>query len=136
MALAENEAPTARRADRLLAPLCITIALLLLRHRTFERVVAIAAWANRRCPRTATTEEAASMTQAVRAAARHRDARVACLEYSLATVILAAVRRRTVQWCIGARMMPYASHAWIEIDREAVGEPDHDRPYLVLLRVA
>ncbi|MBV9845821.1 MAG: lasso peptide biosynthesis B2 protein [Kutzneria sp.] len=125
----------ASRRDRLLAPLCLTLASSLLRLR-FGRVLAIARWTTRRCRRPATLAEATSMTSAIRAAARHRAGRVACLERSLATVILAGLHRRSVQWCIGARLMPYASHAWIELDGHPVGEPEHrDRPYHVLVRV-
>jgi hypothetical protein len=32
--------------------------------------------------------------------------------------------------------MPYAGHAWIEVDAEPIGEPSApDRPYLVLVRI-
>lgn len=124
-----------RRGDRLLAPLCLTLAVWLLRLR-FGRVVALARWTMGRCRRPATAAEATGMTTAIRGAARHRAGRMACLECSLATVILAGLRRRSVQWCIGARLMPYASHAWIEIDGRPIGESEHgDRPYHVLVRL-
>lgn len=43
--------------------------------------------------------------------------------------------RRRVVWCIGARLMPYTAHAWIEADGRAIGEPlPPDRPYLLLLQ--
>lgn len=132
---APGDAQSARRSDRLLAPLCLSAAIYVLRFR-FGRVVTLARWSARRIQREAPESEALSMSMAVRRAAFHRSGRVACLEVSLATVILAALHRRSVRWCIGARLMPYASHAWIEIDGRPVGEPDnHDRPYHVLLRV-
>lgn len=136
MALDANDrGQLARRGDRLLAPLCLTLATGLLRLR-FGRVVALTRWTTRRCRQSATPVEAASMTTAVRSAARHRSGRVACLEQSLAAVLMAGLRRRSIQWCIGARLMPYASHAWIEIDGRPIGEPEHrDRPYHVLIRV-
>lgn len=124
-----------RGGDRILAPLCLTLATALL-HLRFGRVVAVAGWTARRCHRPATEGEAASITTALRHAARHRPGRMACLELSLAAVLLAGLRRHSVTWCIGARLMPYASHAWIEIDGHPVGEPAaRDRPYHVLLRV-
>jgi transglutaminase superfamily protein len=132
---APDGAQRRRRGDRLLAPPCLTLAIWLLRLR-FGRVVVLARWIMGRCRRPAIAAEAASMTAAVRNAARHRAGRVACLECSLATVILAGLRRCSVHWCIGARLMPYASHAWIEVDGHPVGESEHgDRPYHVLLRV-
>ncbi|NDL60224.1 lasso peptide biosynthesis B2 protein [Phytoactinopolyspora mesophila] len=124
-----------RRSDQLLAPLCLSLACMILQLR-FGRVLALARWTSRRCRRPATVSEAASMTAAVRSAARHRAGRVACLEYSLATVLLAGLHRQSVQWCIGARLMPYGSHAWIELNGCPVGEPEHrDRPYNVLVRI-
>ncbi len=124
-----------RRSDRLLAPLCLTLAVWLLRLR-FGRVVALARWTTRRCRRTASLTEATSMTTAISQTARHRSGRVACLERSLAAVLLAALHRRSVGWRIGVRLMPYASHAWIEIDGYPVGEPDtRDRPYLPVLSI-
>jgi hypothetical protein len=124
-----------RRSDRLLAPVCLTLAVTLLRLR-FSRTVSLARWTTRRFPRSASTDEATSMTTAIRESARHRTGRVACLEQSLAAVLLAAAHRRSVRWHIGVRLMPYASHAWIEVDGHPVGEPDsHDRPYLPVLSI-
>lgn len=136
MALDTESADAAlRRRDRVLAPACLTVAGWLLRLR-FSRVVTAIKRAQQTCGRPATTSEATGFAAAVRHAARHRAGRVACMEHSLATVILAVLHRRSVDWCIGARMMPYASHAWVEVDHQPVGEPtSRDRPYHVLLRV-
>jgi hypothetical protein len=124
-----------RRGDRLLAPMCLTVAEHLVRLK-FGRLVAGVRHAKRTCRRPATTIEAGRITAAVHHAARHRAGRVACLEYSLAAMLVAILRRRSLDWCIGARLMPYASHAWVETDNRPVGEPDtRDRPYHVLLRV-
>lgn len=50
-------------------------------------------------------------------------------------VVLAALRGRTLTWCIGARLMPYATHAWVEVEGQPVGQASSsERPYLVLLR--
>jgi hypothetical protein len=135
MALAATGgARPARRSDQFLAPLCLTLASGLLRLR-FGRVLALARWNTQRCRRPATSNEATSMTSAIRTAARHRAGRMACLEHSLAAVILAGLRRHSVEWCIGARLMPFASHAWIELDGKPIGEPEHrDRRYHVLVR--
>ncbi len=136
MALATTD-PTerVRRSDRLLAPVCLALAVTLLRSR-FSRVVAVVRWTGQRFPRPASTAEAISMTTAVREAARHRCGRVACLERSVAAVLLATAHRRSVQWRIGVRLMPYASHAWIEVGGHPVGEPGaQDRPYLPVLSI-
>ena len=132
---AAEDARPIRPGDRLLAPMCLTLAVWLL-HLRFGRVVAIARWGMGRCRRPARADEATRMVTAVHNAARHRGGRMACLECSLATVIMASFGRRSVQWCIGARLMPYASHAWIEVDGHPVQTFEHpDRPYHVLLRL-
>lgn len=71
----------------------------------------------------------------VRRSARWFPGRAACLENSLAAALAALLTRRSVDWCIGARLMPYAAHAWIEVEGAPVGEPwEPDRPYLLLQR--
>ncbi|MGH8901238.1 MAG: lasso peptide biosynthesis B2 protein [Egibacteraceae bacterium] len=37
-------------------------------------------------------------------------------------LLLCAARRRGVRWCLGVRISPFESHAWIEADGQAVGE--------------
>ncbi|RAL25714.1 lasso peptide biosynthesis B2 protein [Thermoflavimicrobium daqui] len=41
--------------------------------------------------------------------------RTACLEQSLALYLLATSKGKSVDWCVGVRLAPFASHAWIEI---------------------
>jgi hypothetical protein len=86
------------------------------------------------CRRDATLSEAATAALAARMAGRWSPSRAACLELSLGAVLVAAARGRAVDWCIGARMAPYAAHAWIETGGRPAGEPaEPDRPYLPLL---
>ncbi|WP_279510120.1 lasso peptide biosynthesis B2 protein [Actinomadura sp. 7K507] len=57
-------------------------------------------------------------------------------ENSLAAFILLALRRRSVDWCVGCRFMPAESHAWIQIEGQPVGEPDPpDRPFRVTVQI-
>lgn len=131
---AADDARQRRLGDRLLATLCLSAAAWLLRLR-FGRVLALVRWTMRRCHRPASAGEATRIVGAIRRAARHRSGRVACLEQSLAAVLLAGIHRRSIQWCIGARLMPYAAHAWIEVDGRSIGEPGPgDHPFHVLLR--
>ncbi|GLZ28216.1 hypothetical protein Lesp02_04060 [Lentzea sp. NBRC 105346] len=136
MALDNSATPQlGSRWDRFAASLCLTLATWLLRLR-FGHVLAIVGQIKRACPREADATEAAHMNAAIRLAGRHRSNRVACMEVSLGTVLLAAARRLSVDWCIGARLMPYGAHAWIEVDRTPIGEPDtRDRPYQLLRRI-
>lgn len=85
--------------------------------------------------RSATVDEAEALMVAVRRSARWFPGRAACLENSLAATLAALLTRRSVDWCIGARLMPYAAHAWIEVEGVPIGEPSEpDRPYLLLQR--
>ncbi|MGH3908141.1 MAG: lasso peptide biosynthesis B2 protein [Pseudonocardiaceae bacterium] len=81
---------------------CLLGAVVLLR-TPFPRLLAIVAWVQRRTPRPANAQQAAQLVAAVAAAGRSSRGRVACLERSLAVTLLGALRRRRVDWCIGAR---------------------------------
>lgn len=83
----------------------------------------------------ALTGEAADAVAAARAAARWYPGRAACLENSLAAALTAILMRRSVDWCIGVRLMPYAAHAWVEAEGAPVGEQvEPDRPFIVITR--
>jgi hypothetical protein len=46
-----------------------------------------------------------------------------CLPRSVATVLLARFHGYGLSWCTGIRDAPFAAHAWVEVDGQAVGEP-------------
>ncbi|AQZ61100.1 unnamed protein product [[Actinomadura] parvosata subsp. kistnae] len=80
-------------------------------------------------------DRAETAAAAVRHVADWYPGRTACLEISLATVLSAALRRRRLDWCLGAITDPYRFHAWVEIDSRpvaAVHEPA-DPGYLRVL---
>ncbi|SIO85551.1 hypothetical protein BQ8420_07525 [Nocardiopsis sp. JB363] len=75
------------------------------------------------------------MVEAVRAVGRFFPGRFACLESALSSTLAALMLRRRVDWCVGARMMPYAARSWVEAAGEPIGEPEFsNHPYLVLVR--
>ncbi|MFI0736702.1 lasso peptide biosynthesis B2 protein [Streptomyces sp. NPDC021100] len=45
-----------------------------------------------------------------------------CLERSVAAALLARLRGSWPDWVSGVSLMPFAAHAWIEVDGRAVGE--------------
>ncbi|MFB4267237.1 lasso peptide biosynthesis B2 protein [Nonomuraea sp. GTA35] len=91
---------------------------------------------SRCCRRAATPLEAEIAADAARWAGGWMPGRAACLENALAAMLTAAIRGRRVHVCLGARMQPYAVHAWIETAGKAIGEPRQpDRPYHLLLRI-
>jgi hypothetical protein len=52
--------------------------------------------------------------------------RVLCLQRSAATVVLLRRHGRQTEMVIGAQMLPFKSHAWVEIEGVVV----NDRPYM------
>lgn len=88
-----------------------------------------------RVTRPATMGEAQTRVAVALRAARWFPGRAACLENSLAATLTCLLTGRSVDWCIGVRLMPYAAHAWIEVEGVPIGEPSEpDRPYLLLQR--
>jgi hypothetical protein len=75
------------------------------------------------CRRAATLRQARTTVAAVSQAARHYPGRAACLEQSLAAVLMAAVARRRLDWCLGSAHDPYRFHAWVEVAGQAVPMP-------------
>lgn len=108
--------------DRVSGFATLLTAAALLRWVRFGRIVSLVRVCKRCCVRPSTIEEAAAATTAIRSASVLYLGRVACLESSLATVLVCALHRREVDWYIGVRTLPYASHAWIEVGGRTVGE--------------
>lgn len=80
------------------------------------------------CRTPETVARAESLGAAVRRAAVWFPGRTACMEVSLATVLLAAARRRRLSWCLGALPDPYRFHAWVEVDGRRIRPPDDADP--------
>ncbi|WP_306368994.1 lasso peptide biosynthesis B2 protein [Nocardiopsis sp. CC223A] len=100
------------------------------------RAVRVVGWLRRLVRRPAGFDEAMVAVVAARRAGVWFPGRAACLENSLAAVFTAALLGRRVDWCVGARMMPYTAHAWVEAEGRPVGEAAApDRPYLLIMRV-
>jgi hypothetical protein len=76
------------------------------------------------CHRQPTLVRAERVVLAVSRAARMYPGRAACLEQSLAAVLMAAARRWQLDWCIGSARDPYRFHAWAEVSDQIVGCPD------------
>lgn len=88
-----------------------------------------------RVTRPASVGETQARVAAARGAARWFPGRAACLENSLAATLTCLLTGRSVDWCIGVRLMPYAAHAWVEAEGVPIGESSEpDRPYLLIQR--
>ena len=75
------------------------------------------------CRREASPRRAAEAVAAARRAAHWYPGRAACLEQSLAAVLVAAMRRRQLDWCLGSIPDPYRFHAWVEVAGRPVPAP-------------
>jgi hypothetical protein len=76
------------------------------------------------CDRLPDPRQAARAVTAVNRAARLYPGRAACLEQSLAAVLLGASRRWRLDWCVGSAPDPYRFHAWVEVAGRVVPRPD------------
>lgn len=116
--------PTAERFVTLLAFGCMLFAVTCARlpFRTIYRFLHILRWGWCRVP--PAVEQASALVAAVHRAARWYPGRAACLELSLAAVLLAALFRQRLDWCLGAATDPYRFHAWVETGGQPVPEPD------------
>ena len=94
---------------------------------SFRRSVALVRLSRRSWCRSAWPAGRASETvEAVRQAARWYPGRAACLERSLAAVLLAIAVRRRLDWCLGAVPDPYRFHAWVAVASDPVTAADDD----------
>lgn len=118
--------------QRLVGTVCLVFASVLLRlpFRVVIRTVALLGHG----AASAGPADGQIAVAAVRHAARWFPGRAACLETSLGAVLAARIYGRRLDWCIGARQLPYAAHAWVEAEGQPIDEPP-DRPHLLLLRV-
>jgi Transglutaminase-like superfamily/Coenzyme PQQ synthesis protein D (PqqD) len=88
-------------------------------------------WRHRRPP----LARAERVVFAVSRAARLYPGRAACLEQSLAAVLMAAARGWQLDWCIGSASDPLRFHAWAEVSGEIAGCPDEPRSTTAYVKV-
>lgn len=80
-------------------------------------------------------DEADEAVCAVRWASRWAPFRVACLEESVAAVLVLATHRRSVTWCHGVAPDPVQFHAWIQTHGSPVAEPPTTSRYTILCAI-
>jgi len=113
----------------------LTATCLVVRYSSFRLQLALVRTIRRWGRRAAAFDEAAATVAAVDWAARRYPGRAACLEQSLAAVLLAAAAGRRLDWCLGALGDPYRFHAWVEAEGHPVPAPGDPRPPLGYLRL-
>ncbi|MGA5873111.1 lasso peptide biosynthesis B2 protein [Streptomyces cinereoruber] len=106
------------------------------RSTAMHRMTAVVRTAASTCRRPATPEQARAAVLAVRRAAWLSPGRTACLEESVAVVLLLAMRRLSVVWCHGVAPDPVRLHAWVQtVDGALVAEPGSTRSYTPVLAI-
>jgi hypothetical protein len=101
-----------------------------------RRLVTAVRLASSTCRRPATPRQATQAVEAVRRAAWRSPGRTACLEESVATVLLLAARRLAVVWCHGVAADPVRLHAWVQTwDGTTAAEPGTTRAYTPVLTI-
>jgi hypothetical protein len=124
--------------DKLTGLTAFTAAVVMLRVLPFRVSLAAARILKRILAREPASQQDAEQAVAARDwAARWFPGRVACLENSLAALLFTALHRRNAAWCIGFRLQPAESHAWIQDSNgNPAGEPSlHDRLFHVTVQV-
>jgi hypothetical protein len=116
------------------AGLTVWLALRVLR---FDHVTTVVRWLARNARRDATSAEILRTLRAIDAGSRFVPVRVACLERSLAAVMLLATWRRGARWHMGLRTPPITSHAWVtDSGGEPIGEQASVMAYRTMLMIS
>jgi hypothetical protein len=98
---------------------------------SFRHSLALVQRSRRSWCRHALSPDGASRTvSAVQWAAHRYPGRAACLEQSLAAVLLALAVRRRLDWCLGSAPDPYRFHAWVAVNGKPVTRVADDDPAL------
>ncbi|MGH8903010.1 MAG: lasso peptide biosynthesis B2 protein [Egibacteraceae bacterium] len=92
----------------------------------FGRATRLVALLRRLSAHPASLPEAEAAVHAAALVARRYPGRAACLERSLTAVLGAALRRRHLDWCLGAATDPRRFHAWVEAEGRPITAPDDD----------
>lgn len=112
-----------------LQALCTLVLATLLVKLPFRMISVVVIKLRRRwCRDPISGDRAVTTVSAVRHVADRYPGRTACLEQSLAAVLLAALSRRRLDWCLGTLTDPYRFHAWVETEGRpiiSVGDPPH-----------
>lgn len=78
---------------------------------------------------------AQNAVRAVRWVGRYVPARAACLEESVATMLILGTLRRHATWVHGMTSDPVQMHAWVEADGHQIEEPPSVKEYVPLTRI-
>jgi hypothetical protein len=108
-------------------------ATIIIKFRSLEQISLMLKKRKTKCIETWTYDEVDSTLNQVESAKKLFLFRVACLEQSLTIFLLATSNKKSVDLCVGIRLAPFVSHAWIEVNGIPVREPDAIETYKKIL---
>ena len=111
-------------ATRIRGIIAVALAYCILRLLKLNQIIRMLHLAKGYCSREIDAEYASVVWEAVRQADFYFPGRLACMELSLAFVIFALTKRTSVKWCVGVKIDPFESHAWVEIGNKPFGETE------------
>lgn len=120
---------------RLFASVCLVAAVLLLRLPFRTVVKAVSALKHRMAGRAASQADGEASVSIVHSVSDHIPLRIACMEVSLAAVLLCAARGRALDWCFGHAADPVGFHSWVEADGQPVRDPREEPITAVYQRI-
>lgn len=108
---------------------CLVKALWLIRTKKIEDIRRILQQRKMNCAESWTIDEAEKAAEQMDKLNRFFFIRIACLERSLALSLLATSCGKKVDWIVGVKLSPFASHAWIEVEGKPVKEMENLQKY-------
>lgn len=121
--------------DRLTGFVVVIIAYIGSRCLSMEMICKILRAAKHRCSREINIHEANIVWAAVCYPNSLFLGRLACLESSLAFVLLALAKGLSATWCVGVATQPFRAHAWVEISGEPFRESKLKQDFRKLITV-
>ena len=127
IALPERGSSKTSRGERALAAVGLLASVVLLRFPLRWSIVLVLRLKRNLARRPATVPEGSAVLRGVHAVSRWFPGRVACMELSLTTVLIGAVRGIGLDWCFGHSRDPLTFHSWVETQGVVV-QHDDDEP--------
>lgn len=113
---------------------CLLSAWLLTRCLSMEKIQEmLESWKKRKNVSSITFSEATVVHQSMQRMKSWVWLRLACLETALALVIYVYLEKKSIDFCIGVKLYPFESHAWVEVKGVPVQEPEEITRYKKLL---
>ncbi|MDQ0418146.1 ATP-binding cassette subfamily B protein [Croceifilum oryzae] len=115
--------------------LSLLFASFLIKTQSLERLKPFLIQRKMSCKEAWSLEEAEQAFLQIEQAKRFFISRTACLEQSLALFLFATSQGKSIDWCVGIRLAPFASHAWVEAEGITVRELESVQKYRKIVEI-